>query len=167
MNNKENINLAQGSEKEEFPRTQYVENLRKYIEQDESRVKELADASGLSEATVRITCTTFAGRDDNILLLHKIMVQSLYEQKVANENKQPTSEYDNNVNSMRTEVLNFIREDTNNLNKLSDYTGLTPEQILLLFKNQEIDADALTLLYYAKDNIEQTKNAEENIPKAM
>lgn len=176
----DNINLARTEEREDFKKTQMVDNLKKYIgtgEQKEERIKELSLRSGLSVQTVFITCCTYAGKDDNVLKLHNVLMKILQEYKASlnteiNNNQTVTDE-------MVQELREFSKTNTADIFKLAEVTGLSPQRVLEIMQSKETSHEDIRVLYRALENLrqEQLKNVnmstslenseEEAKPKAM
>lgn len=176
------INLALRNEnKEELQRTQWSENLRRFVGDpaDENRLNFLAERSGLDRTRVYITCCTAAGNDADIRRLHEIMVGFLKQVRDQNNAQQANQEevkkepvlesYDEQVKSMVEEIETFIQYNPEALPQISDISGLTPRDIMQIIDNPTYSADALTALYTTMSNLksEQELNSEENKPKAM
>lgn len=181
---KNDINLALRNEnKEELQRTQWSENLRRFVGDppDKNRLKFLAKESGLEGTRVYITCCTAAGNDADIRRLHEIMVSFLKQVRDQNNAQQATQEeakkepvlesyneqtnqeevekepvlesYNEQVKSMVEEIETFIQFNPEALSQISDISGLTPGDIMQIIDNPTYSADALTVLYTTMSNL--------------
>ena len=184
---KNDINLALRNEnKEELQRTQWSENLRRFVSNPpyENRLNFLAERSGLDRTRVYITCCTAAGNDADIRRLHEIMVGFLKQVRDQNNAQQASQEeikqvrdqnnaqqtnqeddkkepvlesYDEYVKSLADETIAFLESEPQALSQISDITGFTPGDIMQIINTPSISADAFTVIYHKMVEIRAQK----------